>query len=191
MPKGWSCPGDSHYGEKHFETYDRNDVFDDGILKYRAAREKNFSSDSREERIRRVEKTLIKTLTQHSLSSAPPEFFVDKIETFLTCRAVSEKLETKIGEYSAEEIALAWIYTTFVRSASITYVEIQQFMKALPEILARPFPICKEIKRFTQETVLPHFCEALKHNNRNNEEKDNWKERSEWNYIQKLLCLIK
>ena len=118
--------------------------------------------------------------------------FMSRREELKDVIASAQKLISAPSCYAGlKEIALAWIYTTFVRSASITYVEIQQFMKALPEILARPFPICKEIKRFTQETVLPHFCEALKHNNRNNEEKDNWKERSEWNYIQKLLCLIK
>lgn len=190
MVRGWADADNPTYGERHFETYDRNEEFDEGILKYRAAREKIFSPESNEERIRRVERALIETLTQYTLFTAPDDFFTDKVETFLTCRAAAEKLGIIVNDVAMEEIALAWIYTTLVRSASIGYVEIQQFMKALPEILTRPFPICKQIQDLIQSNILPSLCEALK-NGDPHKGKEKWKERSEWLYVQKLLRLIK
>ena len=89
-----------------FYLFDRNDEFDDGILKYRAARMKNSFHEDDNTRANRVANTLIQTLTQCSPSNAPAEFFTDKLETFLTCRAVAEKFDIKIGERSAEEYAL-------------------------------------------------------------------------------------
>ena len=188
LPRGSCCMNVDDMNNS-FHMLDRNEVFDDGILRYRAVCEKNFSSESREERIRRVEKALVHTLTQYAPSSAPPEFFVDKLETFLTCRAVAEKLGTKIGEYSAEGIALALIYRTLMEP--LTYAEAQQFMKALPEILSRPFvPFCRELKDFAQNNLLPVLCESLKNGNVMEGTPD-WMARADWLYIQKLLRLIK
>ena len=185
IPKGMVFFEDREYVINNFHEHDRNDVFDDGILKYRNARKKKFSLESDADRIRRVEKTLVEALTQYVPSAAPEDFFDDKLETFLTCRAVAEKLGTKIDDLSAEEYALAWIYTTFIRSSSMSRAEIEMFMRALPEILARPFPIiCNKINNLTQNEIIPYFCEALKR-------KFDWHSRSEWLYTQKLLRLMK
>lgn len=174
-----------HYNDAWYDFYNRNEEFDDGILKYRNARKKKFYIKSDFNRIRRVEKALIEHLTQYVPSAAPEDFFDDKLETFLTCRAVAEKLEIKIGNLSAEEYSLAWIYTTFIRSSSMSRAEIEMFMRALPEILERPFPIiCNKINNLTQNEIIPYFCEALKI-------KSDWHSRSEWLYTQKLLRLIK
>ena len=173
-----------------FQEFDRNEVFDDGILNYRAAREKNFYLEDEDSRIRRVQKALIETLTQCSLSAAPAEFFKDKLETFLTCRAVAEKLGTKIDDISAEEYALAWIYVNLTTGTSITRAEIEQLLRALPEILARPFPICKRIGDFARTEIIPYHCEKLK-NGDVVKATDDWMSYVEWIYIQKLLSLIR
>ena len=167
-----------------FEANNRNEVFDDGILKYRTARAENFSFENDNQRLRRVEKTLIEILTQCSPFDAPGKFFNGKTEIFLTCRAVAELLEVKIGLRSAEEYALVWIYQTFAQADSITQAELQQLLKALPEILPRPFPFCQNLKTLTQDFIIPNFCAAFKDVN-------NWAARSELLYIQKLLRLIK
>ena len=187
MPKGSSCMN-AEYVMEDFLEFDRNEIFDDGILKYRAARAENFSLESHEERIRRTEKTLIKILTQCSPLEAPAEFFNGKLETFLTCRALAEKLGTNIGEKTAEEYSLVWIYLFLLKSAQVTRAEIQAFMRALPEILARPFPICKKINQATYDKFLPLFCEALKSGDL--KKHYDWFEREQWLYVQKLLRLI-
>lgn len=175
---------ENFYSNKNFQVHDRNEIFDDGILSCRASRAKNFTLESDAEKFRRPEKALIETLTQCSPFNAPDEFFTGKLETFLTCRAVAEKLGIKIGSKTAEEYALVWIYQTLVKSEAITHAEIQQFIRALPEILARPFPMCKKIKTLTQEFVIPSFCEALK---------NIWEfgARTELLQLQKFLRLIK
>ena len=174
------------YLMEQFYIADRNEIFDDGILKYRAAREKIFSFENDEQRINRVTNSLVRTLTQ-SLST-DEKFFVGKLETFLTCRAVAEKFGIKIGDRSAEEFALALIYRTLVEP--IKYAEVQMFLKALPEILSRPFPICRELKELTQNHILPRFYEVLK-NGEPIKGDNRWKEYFNWLYIQNLLSLIK
>ena len=163
-----------------FSNYDHNEEFDDGILKYRAAREKNFSFESDESRISRVINALVQTLMQNSSDDS----FVDKLETFLTCRAVAEKFQIKIGEHFAEEYALAWIYQTHIKANLLTCAEIQLFMKELPKILTRPFPICKELKTLTQDNVIPRLCATWKN-------LGDMKARDDMIYIQQLLRLIK
>ncbi len=172
-----------------FYDYDRNEIFDDGILKYRAARKKIFSFESDEQRINRVLASVFKLLTERSPFDAPKEFFNGKLETFLTCRAVAEKFGIKIGDRSAEEIALVWIYATLIKADSLTRAEVQMFLKALPEILARPFPICRELKELAQNKILPGFCEILKNGNVL-KGIDSWKLRSDMLYLQNLLSSI-
>ena len=111
-------------------------------------------------------------------------FFVGKPETFLTCRAVAELFDIKIGARSAEEYALAWLYQTLAQADSLTHAEVYQFLNVLPELLARPFPICQKLKRLAQDVVIPSFCEALK-------ELYDWEARADMLRIQKLLRLIK
>ena len=172
-----------------FQIHDRNEIFDEDILKYRAARAENFSFESNATRFNRVINALVKNLLQTSLEDP----LVDKMEPFLTCRAVAEKFQIKIGDDLAEEIAIAWIYRTLLKANPLTIAEVQQFLKALPEILTRPFPICRELKTLTQDNVLPRLCEALK-----NEyvcdtgvKEEDWKVRADMIYIQQLLRLIK
>ena len=179
-----AADANNYYDVKNFNKFDRNEVFDDSILKYRTARAENFSFESDGQRANRVINSLVQILTQNS-SEVPAEFFKGKLETFLACRAVAEKFQIKIGDHSAEEIALAWIYRTLVEAYPITGLEIRQLIKALPEILERPFPICKEIKDLTQNNLLPKFDKRLRTSFKN------WREHYEIDCLQKFLRLIK
>jgi len=190
IQRGFACSSSNPYSDKIFNDYDRNEIFDDGILKYRATREKIFSFESDNERISRMISSVFKLLTECSPIDAPEEFFVGKLETFLTCRAVAEKFQIKIYDKFAEELALNWIYATLIKANPLMYAEVQIFMKALPEILSRPFQICRELKDLLQVNVLPRLCEALKNGNVLKGRED-WKMRSDVLYLQKLLRFIK
>ena len=181
--RGSACREVNHKKMTMFQTHDRNEVFDDGILRYRACRAENFLLEDDAERFARVKKFLVETLTQCSPVNAPPEFFVGKLEIFLTCRALAEMFDIKIGSRSAEEFALAWIYQTLTQAESLTNAEVRQFIRALPEILSRPFPLCRKLNQLTQEVVIPSFCEELKH-------LTEWQARSELLNLQKFLRLI-
>ena len=181
--RGSACREVNHKKMTMFQTFDRNEVFDDGILSYRNVRAENFSFESDFDRISRVKKTLVEILTQCSPFDAPQNFFTGKLEIFLTCRALAEFFDVRIGSKSAEEFALVWIYQTLTQAESLTHAEIFQFLRALPEILARPFPFCRKLKNLTQNVVLPSFCEEQKH-------LLNWQTRSELLNLQKFLKLI-
>ena len=183
MPKGSLCFTDNPYVMEGFCRHDQNEVFDDGILKYRAARAEVFSLESDADKIRRVENALIETLTQCSPLDTPPEFFAGKLETFLTCRALAEKLEIKIGNKTAEEYALVWIYQTLNKDGVLTYAELQLFVNVLPEILSRPFPLAKKIVQTFSARVLPTMIDATKN-------LQTWKAYKNLNFLQRLLGSI-
>ncbi len=54
------------YSMRFFEIFNRNEVFDDGILKYRIARAENFSLESYDEKIQRVTTALIEILSRYA-----------------------------------------------------------------------------------------------------------------------------
>ena len=167
-----------------FRHYDRNEVFDDSILTYRAARIQNFSLTNDNQRFARVEKALVDTLTQCSPFDAPAEFFVDKLETFLTCRRLAQHFGTRIGNFSAEEYALVWLYQNITQTTAFAYAEFQLLLDELPDILARPFPLCKEILQVIRENLVPLFVTALK-------DRTVWGARHELLRLQKFLTLLR
>ena len=160
--RGSACRGFNHRKMEFFTMHDHNEEFDDDILKYRAARADKFFLESDADKIHRTEKALIETLTQRSPLDAPPEFFAGKLEIFLTCRAVAEKLGTKIGTKTAEEYALVWIYSALNKNGVLTFAELQLLIEALPEIISRPFPICQKIIRDFAIKILPAMRDAAK-----------------------------
>ena len=181
--RGFACDETNPYDEFLFEKLDRNEVFDDGILNYRANRAENFSLESEEQRRRRVEKTLTEILTQCSPFDAPTEFFAGKPEIFLTCRALAEEFNVKIGARSAEEYALVWIYQCLTRSV-MNYADLQIFLNVLPEILARPFPLCKKLNQIVREKIFPVIYKDLT-------AAKEWNGFYDYNYIYRLFKAIK
>ncbi len=137
------------WSSKFFDAYNRNEVFDDGILKYRAARAEKFSFESNEQRINRVISCLFRTLTKNSPTN---------LETLLKCWAVAEKFQIKIDNSLAEEVALGRLHRALTTNP-IDRAEVQMLLKALPEILSRPFPICKEINQLVQNNNLTDYIE--------------------------------
>jgi len=183
VERGSACRRINPKSMELFYSNDHNEIFDDGILKYRAVREKNFFFESDSQRVNRVISSVFNVLTERSLLDAPEEFFVGKLETFLTCRAVAEKFQIKIYNKSAEELALVWIYRTL--TAPMTLLEIRQLIKALPKILSRPFPVCEKVKQYVQNNILPGFDKILR------SDVNNCIEHYEIYYLQELLRLIK
>ncbi len=180
--RGVACDKKNPYSEQLFEKFDRNDVFDDGILTYRNVRAENFSVESDADRLARVTKTLTEILTQRSPFDAPAEFFAGKLETFLTCRALAEAFDVKIGARSAEEYALVWIYQCMAKTSA--YADLQLFLSDLPEILARPFPLCKKLNQIARKKIFPVIYKDLA------AELD-WSNFYDYNYIHRLLNAMK
>lgn len=150
----------------HFDLCDRNDEFDDGILKYRAVRAENFSFESTENRISRVTETLTRILSDYVVEE------ISDLETALTCRAVSNFLNLKVHE----EASLGAILKSL---EGLKFSEVQLLRSELPNLLKLPYPIVDEIcKAFIQ--VISRTTEILR-------EEKLWSEFLEWNYLRRLL----
>ncbi|MBR1647547.1 MAG: glycosyltransferase family 92 protein [Selenomonadaceae bacterium] len=136
------------YGMQTFEYYNRNEVFDDGILKYRAAR--TFTHESRNQKLNRV----IETLTQ-ILSHAPAN-----LETALTCLALSSYLrENVLPEMRfCEELSLKKVVEL---SAQMNFAEASLLLRELPKILRLPYPDVKKIRAACLE-IIPQMLPVLR-----------------------------
>lgn len=141
-----------------FELNDRNDEFDDGILKYRAIRAKLYQPPTHDDE--RLFQALMKNLF-------PPSS--DDIETFLTCRAVSP---TKFFE----EASLVAVLKSLDK---MNLTDAQILIRELPNILRLPYPVVRELKaelirRLPQIMYDLHLKEA-------------WRTYAELDYIYELL----
>ena len=152
-----------------FHLHDRNEVFDDGILKYRAARAENFTLESDEDRINRVTEALTEILSGYA---AGKNF---GLETALTCRAVSNYLNLKVHE----EASVAAILNSL---KGITIAEAQLLIRDLPNILRLPYPLVKEIRNVALN-ILTQFMDVAKI-------RLNWSYYMELDYIKSLLMEV-
>lgn len=134
--------------ENYFKLYDCNDVFDDGILKYRAARAENFSLKSDEQRLSRVTNALIKTLSRFANEE------ISDLETALTCRALSHYLLKKFHDDRFkifEEASLAAILNSL---DGLKIFDVMLLIRELPDLLFLPYPIVAEIKNAALQIIL-------------------------------------
>ena len=143
--------------EGFFERYDRNEVFDDGILKYRAARAENFSLERYEQRFDRVTEALVETLSGEEIS----------LEAALTCRALSTYLRENFpsdAEYwkICEEKSLDAILKSLNK---LTAAESQLLICELPNLLRLPYPAAKEL-RDTMLKIIPQLMNVMHLDNR-------------------------
>ena len=166
MSRGWACSNENPYSLNLFEIYDRNEVFDDGILKYRAARAQNFSLPSDDERLKRVTGTLTRILSDYS---AGKKF---SLETALTCRALSNQLGLK----THEEVALAAILNSLDEFA---FVEANLLIRELPKLLCLPYSDVKYLREAAVQ-VIQQLKDAA-HINRN------WQHYVEPDYLTDIL----
>ena len=136
------------YDMKAFEYYNHNEVFDDGILKYRASR--TFTPESTNRKLERV----IETLTQ-ILSGTPAN-----LETALTCLALSSYLrENVLPEMSfCEELSLKKVAEL---SARMNFAEASLLIRELPRILRLPYSDVKKIRAACLE-IIPQMLPLLR-----------------------------
>ena len=91
---------------------------------------------------------LIQNLMPVFAKNVGQEFFQGKLETFLTCRQVSEILRENILDESSanffEELSLKAIQKTLY--TNITPADLQLLIAELPKILPLNYPIVKDIR---------------------------------------------
>ena len=146
------------YEEENY-THDtaENTIFDESILHYLENRQKNFNfiesdflqnfSTLNQIDIKKIFDLLVENLSPIFLENVPQTFFQGKMETFLTCRKLSEFLRennfNKKITNAFEETALVAIHGTL--STRISIADLNLVIAELPQILKLNYPAVKDI----------------------------------------------
>ena len=141
LNRGRADKDENYFNDEWFALYDRNEVFDDGILRYRAARAENFSLPNEMQRLARVNDALTKIL------SAYAEGKTFSLETALTCRAAASILREKFPHDErfkiCEEASLAAVLNSL---DGLKFDDVQLLLSELPELLKLPYPAVDELR---------------------------------------------
>lgn len=164
--KGRAGKKSTYLDDAWFDMYDRNEEFDDGILKYRAAREKIFSLKSDKQRIARVRASVIKILSAYASGAR------FSLETALTCRAASTYLQEKIFE----EASLAAILKSL---DGIKISDVRLLLSELPNLLTLPYPVVEELGSVVLQIIRQTMNFMREH--------ELWKDFSDMENLRRLL----
>ena len=167
--------------DKQFDAHDRNEEFDDGILRYRAARAKTYQPPNKSRANERLLNALMTNLSPTLLPTTSTDFYRGKMETFLTCRAVSSYLKTKLADDTPakffEEASLKAILKSFFGGMSLA--DARLFLREMPELLSLPYPVVKDVRQATIN-LIPQLMNTFHLNNM-------WRDYVELEYLQRLL----
>ncbi len=136
LNRGRADKAGNYFNATWFDMYDRNEVFDDSILSYCAARVDTFSIETDAEKVRRITDAVIKNLSAEEFS----------LETALTCRAVSNFL----NEQFLEEASLGAALKSF---DGMKLSDVRLLLSELPELLSLPYPVVKDLRDATIEII--------------------------------------
>ena len=171
-----------NYSEAQFNSHNTNDEFDDGILRYRAERAKNFRPPDKSHTFQRLFNALAKNLSPTLLPTTPPQFYAGKMETFLTCRAAAAYLKTKLTDDTPakffEEASLKAIIKSF---NGMSFADSRLLIRELPNLLGLPYPAVKDL-RGAALNIIPQMMNIMHLNGM-------WKDYVELDYLQNLLKL--
>lgn len=170
----------ARYYMKNFDNSDHNDEFDDGILKYRAERMKNYRPPDLAHTDERLLNALTKNLSPTLIPYTPQKFYAGKMETFLTCRAVAAYLQSRITDSTPakffEEAALKAILRAIFQ---MTFADARLFLRELPKLLKLPYPVIKDLRQVAID-IIPQMMNVMK-------TASLWREFVELDYLQELL----
>lgn len=174
------------YKISRFEFYDRNDEFDDGILRYRAERAENFKPPDKSRADERLFSALASNLSLTLVPTTPPQFYAGKMETFLTCRAVAAYLKTRLTDDAPatffEQAAIKAIIRT-IASGGMSLADARLLIRELPELLPLPYPVVNDLRGACLH-IIPQMMNVMHLNGI-------WKDYTELDYLQRLLKIWK
>lgn len=156
VQRGWACADNNPYNKDVFNRRDRNEEFDDGILKYRATRAEKFFLENRRQQLNRVTDTLTEILSAYTSGT-----LLD-LETALTCRALSTYLRENFPADAdswriCEEISLSALLESL---SNVDLFTAQLLIRVLPDILRLPYPAVKEVRNATIQ-IIPRIMKEM------------------------------
>ena len=180
VDRGKADRPNSRYSKTLANFHSCNEEFDDGILKYRDTRAKVYRPPDNSHADERLLKALTKNLSPMILPTVPPSFYSGKLETFLTCRAVSAYLRGKFpNDERLKVYEEASLKATLKSLSNMTFADARLLLAELPNILPLPYPVVNDL-RGACLNIIPQIMEAMHLNNL-------WKDYVELDYLQRLL----
>ena len=153
-----------NYNDGMFKLRDTNDVFDDGIVKYRDARRAALLGKGggiasllprKQINPQRLFNALVSNLITTTVISTPNNFYDNKIDNFLTCLNLSRYLRGKLfddnGAKFFEELSLNALLKSLHNRVSIN--DILLMLDEMPKILSMNYPIVEKIRATEVELI--------------------------------------
>ena len=189
--------GEASYGNNQLYTMDKfvhenNEVFDEGILKYRKARKKIIGDTFKKIDYNKVYGALMQNLAPTFVASIPKEFFNNKLENFLVCWKLAgylrENLLDKESANFLEESALKAIYKSLF--TSMTLADIKLLLSEMPNILTRDYPIVKNIVEACIK-ILSQIKDSVRNTINDPKKMLMWRQFTEYDYLMRMLQSFK
>ena len=174
----------SNYDIENFKADDRNEIFDDEILKYREFLKLNPADSERQLDYRSLCNALMETIAPIFSENTEIEFFKGQMETFLTCWKLSQHLRENIlsekqGKFF-EEAALSAVHKTFFKNSDIA--DLRLLFEELPEILLLDYPIVENICE-SSINIIPRLMDIFRIHNL-------WREFYKFEYLMNMLQTV-
>lgn len=156
--------GDAFYdknprSDEHFDKFDRNDIFDDGIVRYRAELLAFASTcGGRTNTDARILNALLAQLLPELENKASADFYRGQLHVFLTCHAAVCRLRRETSLLTEPESNLleeAAINCVLKSLESAQEWQIKLLFSELPRILKRPFAAVGEIRKIYRDLIIP------------------------------------
>ena len=182
------------YVKHPFENY-YNDEADEEIIKYRDAKINALKSAGNENlfdiaaaklklKYENLGNALLKNLLPVLSENVPPEFFDDKMETFLTCFAISKKLNIAYRNEPLALYSLLAVHKQLLKKNDLA--DYLLFLNALPDILEYTGSLVDEIRKTCSE-LIPFLIEYIRIRYNNFNRYYYWSKISELQFLQKML----
>ena len=159
-----------------FDIYDRNEVFDDSIISYRAARAENFSIETEADRCRRMTHALTETLSDVAAGAA------SDLETALTCRAACSYLRGHSDDVRLKIFGDAALAAVVKSLDGLTLSEAQLFISELPSLLASTSPVVDELQLAALQ-VVEQMMDFMR-------EHEYWKDFADLDHLRRLIKIF-
>lgn len=141
IKKGRADTDKFKHSQESFIKNDKNEVFDDTILRYRSQRAKIWQKPAADRSDKQLLNAVVNNLQPYTLSDKPKEFFENKVVTFLVCLNVIKRLRDKypnnVTLKTLEQEALTAVEKSI--STEINLLGTQLLLRELPQLLKLPY----------------------------------------------------
>ncbi|MBO4779657.1 MAG: glycosyltransferase family 92 protein [Selenomonadaceae bacterium] len=176
LSKGRADKAGNYFSAEWFDIYDRNEIFDDAILRYRIARSENFALENNEQRLNRMFAALNKNLS----AFASDVELDDKLETALTCVATAKYLRGKFPDDERlkifEEASLAAVLKSL---DGVNFSDAQLFLNELPNLLSLQYPVTNELRGAAMQ-IISRLMDFMREN-------ELWRDYADLDNLRRLL----